>query len=289
MSTPSPARVDSIRQRLLNHAREAGEEFQLTLDRYAVERLLYRLSISRHRNDFLLKGAMLFRHWFEHEHRPTRDADFLGFGSPDPVRIDAIMRELCRIEADDGLVFGLSDLRVNEIRETARYDGLRAQLRAQLGTATCLVQWDIGFGDAVTPGPEDVELPTLLDDLPAPSLRIYPRETVFAEKLEAIVRLGMTNSRMKDYFDLLSLVREGRLDPAVLTRAVAATFERRNTPVPVSMPPGLTGAFASDGARQRQWRAFLGRSRLQAPELTDVVAEVAAAVVPILDTINASR
>ena len=121
MSVPSPSRVDSIRQRLLNHAKQVGEEFQLTLDRYAVERLLYRLSISHHRNDFLLKGAMLFRHWFEQEHRPTRDADFLGFGSPDSARVEAIVRELCAIEADDGLVFDLSDLGVSEIRETARY------------------------------------------------------------------------------------------------------------------------------------------------------------------------
>src|SRR5690606_16091686 len=142
-----------------------GEEFQLTLDRYAVERLLYRLSISRHRADFLLKGAMLFRHWFDQEHRPTRDADFLGFGSPDPARIEAIIHELCGLEADDGLVFELGDLRVSEIRETARYDGLRVNLRARLGTAECLIQWDVGFGDAVTPGPEDAELPTLLDDL----------------------------------------------------------------------------------------------------------------------------
>lgn len=123
MSTPSPARVDSIRQRLLNHARTAGEEFQLTLDRYAVERLLYRLSISRHRNDFLLKGAMLFRHWFNQEHRPTRDADFLGFGSPDPARIEAIVREICRFEAADGLVFDLSDLRFDEIREKVQSSG----------------------------------------------------------------------------------------------------------------------------------------------------------------------
>jgi hypothetical protein len=157
------------------------------------------------------------------------------------------------------------------------------QLRARLGTAACLVQWDVGFGDAVTPGPEDIELPTLLDDLPAPSLRIHPRETVFAEKLEAIVMLGMANSRMKDYFDLLSLVREGRLDPPELVRAVAATFKRRDTPLPISMPGGLTGLFASGAAKQLQWRAFLERSRLQAPGLVDVVAEVATAVAPILD------
>lgn len=275
MSRLSQARTDSIRQRLLNHARQAGEEFQLTLDRYAVERLLYRLSISRHRDDFMLKGAMLFRHWFDHAHRPTRDADFLGIGSPDPTRIEAIVRELCGIEVDDGLVFDSADLRVTEIREAARYDGVRVMLRAHLGTAACLVQWDIGFGDAVTPGPEDAELPTLLDDLPAPSLRIYPRETVFAEKLEAIVVLGMANSRMKDYFDLLSLVREGRLDPTVLRHAVSATFERRNTTTPGSMPTGLTTEFASDDAKQRQWRAFLNRGRLEAPELAEVVGELA--------------
>ena len=289
MSIPSPARIDSIRQRLLNHAKQVGEEFQLTLDRYAVERLLYRLSISRHRDDFLLKGAMLFRHWFDQEHRPTRDADFLGFGSPDPARVEAIIRELCAIEIDDGLVFDLSDLDVTEIRETARYDGLRVNLRARLGTATCLVQWDIGFGDAVTPGPEDAELPTLLEDLPTPSLRIYPRQTVFAEKLEAIVVLGMANSRMKDYFDLLSLAREGRLDPAKLRNAVSATFERRDTPMPSSLPVGLTADFASDNAKQRQWRAFLDRGRLEAPALSEVVAELAGVVAPLLETPQASQ
>lgn len=289
MSAPSPARVDSIRQRLLNRAKTSGEEFQLTLDRYAVERLLYRLSISRHRDDFLLKGAMLFRHWFDQEHRPTRDADFLGFGAPDPARIEAIVRELCELEVDDGLAFDLAGLRVSEIRETARYDGLRVNLRARLGTAECLVQWDIGFGDAVTPGPEDAELPTLLDDLPAPSLRIYPRETVFAEKLEAIVVLGMTNSRMKDYFDLLSLAREGRLDPTVLRNAVCATFARRDTPMPGSLPVGLTEAFASDNAKQRQWRAFLERGRLEAPGLAEVVAELAGVVAPLLETPQAPR
>lgn len=289
MSMPSPARIDSIRQRLLNHAKQADEDFQLTLDRYAVERLLYRLSISRHRDDFLLKGAMLFRHWFDHEHRPTRDADFLGFGSPDPARVEAIVRELCAKEVDDGLVFDLSNLGVTEIRETARYDGLRVNLRARLGTAACLVQWDIGFGDAVTPGPEDAELPTLLEDLPAPSLRIYPRETVFAEKLEAIVVLGMANSRMKDYFDLLSLAREGRLDQGVLSNAVSATFERRGTPMPGAMPVGLTAEFASDNAKQRQWKAFLDRGRLEAPRLSEVVAELAGVVAPLLATSQASR
>lgn len=154
MSAPTSARIDSIRQRLLNIARQNGEEFQLTLDRYAVERLLYRLSISPYRDNFVLKGALLFRHWLDQSHRPTRDADFLGFGTPDPERIATVVQALCQPDVDDGLVFDLSRLSVDAIRETARYDGLRVQLRAWLGTATCVIQWDIGFGDAITPEPE---------------------------------------------------------------------------------------------------------------------------------------
>lgn len=127
-----PTRIDSIRQRLLNIAKQNGEEFQLTLDRYAVERLLYRLSISRYRDDLVLKGALLFRHWLDQSHRPTRDADFLGFGPPDPARIEAMVRELCQADVDDGLVFDLSAMSVDAIRETVRYDGIRIQLKARL-------------------------------------------------------------------------------------------------------------------------------------------------------------
>jgi predicted nucleotidyltransferase component of viral defense system len=285
MKPSQNARVASLRQRLLNLAKRSGEEFQLTLDRYAVERLLYRLSISRHREDFLLKGAMLFRHWFQQEHRPTRDADFLYFGAPDPQWMEQIVRELCALAVDDGLVFDLTNIRVSAIREDARYEGLRVQLRARLGSADCLIQWDVGFGDAVTPAPEDAVLPCLLEELPSASLRIYPRETVFAEKLEAIVVLGMANSRMKDYFDLLNLVREGRMDAIALAQAVAATFQRRGTPIPEAMPTGLTESFARDAAKQRQWRAFLDRSRLRAPGLDVVVREVGAAVAPILKAV----
>lgn len=283
MSAPTSARIDSIRQRLLNIARQNGEEFQLTLDRYAVERLLYRLSISPYRDDFVLKGALLFRHWLDQSHRPTRDADFLGFGTPDPGRIATVVQALCQADVDDGLVFDLSRLSVDAIRETARYDGLRVQLRAWLGTATCVIQWDIGFGDAITPAPEEVRFDTMLEDVPSPVLRIYPRETAFAEKLEAIVVLGMGNSRMKDYFDLLSLIREARFDPMILTQAVAATFERRATPLPEGLPIGLTATFALDKTKRLQWRAFLDRSRLDAPALEETVAEIAAVVSRFLE------
>jgi predicted nucleotidyltransferase component of viral defense system len=282
VSAPTSARIDSIRQRLLNIARQNGEEFQLTLDRYAVERLLYRLSISPYRDDFVLKGALLFRHWLDQSHRPTRDADFLGFGTPDPGRIATVVQALCQADVDDGLVFDLPRMSVDAIRETARYDGLRVQLKARLGTATCVIQWDIGFGDAITPAPEEVRFDTMLEDVPSPVLRIYPRETAFAEKLEAIVVLGMGNSRMKDYFDLLSLIREARMAPASLTQAITATFARRATPLPAELPIGLTATFALDKTKRLQWRAFLDRSRLEAPALEETVAEIAAVVSRVL-------
>ena len=276
MTRPGPAtnRIASIRQRLLDRARTCGEDFQLVLDRYAVERLLYRLSISPHREQFLLKGALLFALWFDQPHRPTRDADLLGFGPPDPERLAALAAELCAIEADDGLRFDVGSLAVEPIREEAAYEGLRIRLLAFLGDARCHVQWDVGFGDAVTPAPADVDYPVLLEGMPAPRLRVYSRETVFAEKLEAIATLGIANSRMKDYFDLLALLREGAMDNPVLTEAVRATFQRRGTALPDGVPFGLTDAFATDAQKQAQWTAFLRRNRLVAPDLKTVVDEL---------------
>jgi predicted nucleotidyltransferase component of viral defense system len=278
MTNASPAgnRIASIRQRLLDGAKARGEDFQFVLDRYAVERLLYRLSISPDRDRFLLKGAMLFALWFDQPHRPTRDADFLGFGPPDPEPLVEMIRRLCNIEADDGLQYETDSIAVETIREEAKYDGLRVTLLALLGNARCTVQWDVGFGDAVTPGPLEADYPVLLDDMPAPQLRVYPRETVFAEKLEAIAQLGIANTRMKDYFDLLALGREGRMDKAALATAIRATFHRRGTQLPKDLPFGLSDEFALDAAKQAQWQAFLRKNRLHAPDLVAVVAEIGA-------------
>lgn len=282
MSVPPRAnRIASIRQRLLDRARARGEEFQYVLDRFAVERLLYRLSQSAWRDEFVLKGAMLFALWFDQPHRPTRDADFLGFGPPDADRLAETVRQLCAIDADDGLRYDTDSVIVEAIREEARYDGLRVTLLALLGNARCTVQWDVGFGDAVTPAVLQTPFPTLLDDMPAPDLRVYPRETVFAEKLEAIALLGIANSRMKDYFDLLALVRENTMDPAHLAKAIRTTFERRGTPALAGPPFGLTDAFARDRQKQTQWQAFLKRNRLQAPDLEDAVTEIRAYVTDI--------
>jgi len=266
--------VASIHVRLLNLAKARDEDFNMILTRYAIERFLYRLSIGPEREAFWLKGALLFDLWFDVPHRPTRDADFLGFGPADAEALANTIREICGVAADDGMEFDPASITIEEIREDAHYGGLRVRLVSRLGNARCTVQLDVGYGDAVTPGPEEAIYPTLLDDQPPPRLRVYPRAAVAAEKLEAIVSLGMANSRMKDYFDLRALALEGVLDARLLGDAIAATFQRRGTVVPVDMPLGLSDEFARNAAKQAQWKAFLGKNRLDAPTLDEVIGEV---------------
>ena len=264
----------SIHARLLNRAKTRNEDFNLILTRYALERFLYRLSLVPAREAYWLKGAMLFDLWFDVPHRPTRDADFLGFGPMDIEALAGTIREICAVAVDDGMVFDPASISIEEIREDARYGGLRVRLLGRLGNARCTVQLDVGYGDAVTPGPEEAVYPTLLDDLPPPRLRVYPRAAVVAEKLEAIVSLGMANSRMKDFFDLRALAHEGVLDAQLLGDAIAATFQRRGTDIPQEMPLGLSDEFARDAAKRAQWKAFLGKNRLDAPTLGEVIEEV---------------
>lgn len=264
----------SIQARLLQRAKERGEDFTRTLTTYAIERFLYRLSLQPARDTLWLKGARLFDLWFDVPHRATADADFLGFGPSDiPVVVQTI-RTICLQPAEDGMDFDPESIRAEPIREDARYGGLRVRLVGRLGSTRCPIQLDIGFGDVVTPGPEEVVYPTLLDDLPGPRLKTYPRATVVAEKLEALVSLGLINSRMKDYFDLRALVREGRLDTPELARALFATFARRGTPIPAGIPLGLSDAFAQDSRTRSLWQAFLSRNRLASPELAEVVVEL---------------
>jgi predicted nucleotidyltransferase component of viral defense system len=217
----------SVRARLLQLAKTRGEDFQLLLTRYANERLLYRLSKSRHASGFVLKGAALFMLWTEKPHRATRDVDLLGFGDPSPDRIRGVLHDVVETKVDDdGLVFDASSLEIGAIREEQEYGGIRAVLIARLAAAKIRLQIDVGFGDVITPQAIDVDYPALLE-FPAPHLRAYPRETVVAEKLEAIVHLGLANSRMKDFYDLMVLSRSFTFEGDVLVRAIRATFERR--------------------------------------------------------------
>jgi predicted nucleotidyltransferase component of viral defense system len=271
----------SIRQRLLNLARERGEDFQQLLVSYALERVLYRLANSRHRDRFVLKGALLFRLWFDLTQRPTRDADFLGFGNAEPEEFAAVFREIAEMTMaeDDGLIFDATSVHVVDIRKVAGYPGVRVSMTAILDVARIPVQCDIGFGDAVTPAPSQQSYPTLLN-MPAPVLAVYPLETVVAEKLEAIVKLAGFNTRVKDYFDLWVLMRYENLDRVILPAAIRATFERRKTVIPVVLPVGLAPSFATE--RQVMWQAFLNRSTLLAPPLAEVLDELRAQCWPLL-------
>lgn len=264
----------SIRARLKQRADATSQDFNLLLTHYGLERLLYRLSISAHAPDFLLKGALLFSLWYEQPHRPTRDADLLGFGADDVNSAVAAFREICSIAVQDAIEFDPASVKGTEIRGQAVYGGVRIFIAATLDGARIALQVDIGFGDAVTPGPVSISYPVLLDDLPAPQLRAYPKHTVVAEKFHALCLLGMANTRLKDYFDLWLLLSDGRLDPLELRGAVTATFARRKMPMPIAMPVGLSEAFSTDTSKRLQWNAFLKKNRLDAMELPNVVARL---------------
>lgn len=272
----------SVRNRLLTRARDTLQDFDLVLTRYALERLLYRVSISQHAEQFLLKGALLFGVWFDLPHRPTRDADLLGLESTDLRRLEAIFQDVCSLEFEDGLVFQRDSVEATEIRKEANYAGVRITLLGFIDGARCHLQVDIGFGDAVTPGPEEVLYPVMLPEFAAPKLRVYPRYTVVAEKLEALASIGMANSRMKDYFDLWVLSRQMEFDGEMLRRAITATFERRRTLLAPGVPVGLTEMFSLDTGKQTQWNAFLRKNRLEAQSLDGVVQSLRPFLLPVM-------
>ena len=281
----------SVRHRLLERSRQRGEDFQFVLSRYASERLLYRLSVSPHREDFVLKGALLFLLWGGELHRPTRDLDLLGFGDSSVAALEKVFRELCAtVVEDDGLVFVAESVAGGRIREDQEYGGVRVKLIAMLERAQIPVQVDIGFGDAITPAARWHNYPTLLG-APPPRLRTYPRETVVAEKLEAMVSLGMGNSRMKDFYDLTVLAQQFDFDGARLAKAIGATFRRRKTPLPAPQPLAFSEEFARDTAKRTQWTAFVRRLGLDdAPgELAEVVGIVRGFLKPVISALAADK
>lgn len=265
----------SILARLLAMAKQRGDDYNLLLNRFGMERLLARLSASPHADRFLLKGALLFALWYDTPHRPTRDADLLGFGPDDAAHLIATFREVATMDLGDGIVFNPDSVRADAIREDNTYGGTRITLVARIGSARCALQIDVGFGDAVTPAPQTVAYPTLLGDFAPPVLRVYPVYTVIAEKYQAMVMLGQANSRMKDFFDLGVIAHRTELDGATLAAAIAATFARRQTALPTQQPLALTKQFSEDAAKQRQWQAFLNKNRIEAASLADTVALLA--------------
>jgi len=274
--------AQSVRDRLRAVTVRLQLDYNLVLTRYVLERLLYRLSVSPHRDRFALKGAMLFAVWTSNIIRPTRDLDLLGFGSSDLDAQRETFRDIMSVSTpDDGVTFDLDSVRAESIRAEQLYDGARINAVALIGMARVPVQIDVGFGDAITPGLEEQDYPTLLD-APKPRLRTYPRDTVVAEKLEAIVDIGIRTSRMKDFYDLLCLARLFEFDGQTLSQAIRATFERRETDLPSVIPPALSQDFAADTDAAGRWNAFVRRTPLlvDPPALSDLVREITRFVMP---------
>ncbi|MCZ4806684.1 nucleotidyl transferase AbiEii/AbiGii toxin family protein [Legionella pneumophila] len=265
---------ESVRSRLKNIAIKEGSDFNAILTRYGLERLLYRIGESEYSNQFLLKGALLFNLWYDMPHRPTKDIDLLGFGDNDLAYIKQTFSKISSISADDGINFLSESVTVDTIKKDGGYTGARVELFGELAKAKIKIQIDIGYGDAVTPGPIDAHYPVLLNDLPAPKIRTYPIYTVIAEKLHAIALLGMANSRLKDYLDLYVLLSNEQLDNQVLAQAIQATFTRRGMTVPEVLPIGLTDEFANDPTRESMWKAFLSKNELEQKPLTEVITVI---------------
>ena len=276
----------SVHQRLLNVARSTGRPFNELLQYYAIERYLYRLAQSPYRDRLVLKGALMLLVWKTPVSRPTRDIDLLARLSNDPESIRSVITDICRQSVeDDGLVFDPATVTTERIAEDADYEGVRARFGGHLGNARVSMQIDLGFSDVITPGPMPITYPAILSQ-PAAEMLAYSRETVVAEKLEAMVKLGQLNSRMKDFFDIWLLSCSHDFDGGVLKEAIARTFDRRHTDV-VTDPICFSDHFAADPAKTAQWAAFLRNGKL-APDLVsfqEVVTTVRSFLHPLLDAV----
>lgn len=278
--------VASVHQRLLNYSRLKGLRFNEILQRYALERWLYRLSISPHADKFILKGALMLTVWELPISRPTKDIDMLAQTSNDLNVVKRIIKDICETEVnDDGLIFDVESISADHIAEDAVYEGVRSTFKGFLGKAQMAMQIDLGFSDVVTPAPVDLTFPTLLDQ-PAPRLKAYNHETAIAEKFQAMVKLGELNSRMKDFFDIWTLSQSRSFDGPVLVGAVRNTFDRRET-VLSAQSVCFNDDFGTSENKQKQWAAFAGRSQIsdQVPErFHDLWLEVTRFLKPLADS-----
>ncbi|HBM17052.1 MAG TPA: nucleotidyl transferase AbiEii/AbiGii toxin family protein [Lentisphaeria bacterium] len=287
MSQKNPTNIAaSIRQRLLNKARIENRPFNELIQYYAMERFLYRFSLSKYSDKFILKGALLFRVWNSDTYRPTKDIDMLGKTDNNESNISTIIREVLSIQVEpDGMNYDIKSLTTGKITEDADYEGIRVSFNGILDTARVYIQIDIGFGDIVYPKPEKEELPCILD-LPAPSLLCYSRESAIAEKFETMIKMKEINSRMKDFYDIWLLSRQYTFDPKKLAKAISSTFAKRETVLPEKIT-----AFSEEFAKlkQVQWKAF--KNKQAAPEMPDsfleVVNDISHFLNPIISTIRA--
>ena len=276
----------SIRQRLLNKAKENSRPFNEILQYYGLERFLYRLSASKYADKFILKGALLFTVWQQSEIRSTVDIDLLGTTSNEPEAITKVFRDICKAKVeDDGLRFDDSSITAEQITVDADYQGVRVQLYGYLGTARIRVQVDIGFSDVITPGPEIYDYPTILD-LPEPKLNCYNKETMIAEKLQAMVKLDILNSRMKDIYDIWVLSRRFEFKSTSLKSSIVNTFNRRETEVTENITT-FTERYYQNDEKLKQWQGFLRKSKVSdvSQDLSEITGDIKNFIEPVLTSI----
>jgi len=279
----------SIHDRLAKQARTSGRPLNELLQYYAIERFLYRLAYSHYADQFILKGALLFRIWGLPTYRPTRDIDLLGYTSNEVESLVAIVRELCMLVVpEDGIRFGPDSVKGERIKEDADYKGVRLRIVGFLGRTRLNLQMDVGFGDVVSPAPVVKSYPTILS-MPAPELRSYPPESVVAEKLQATIYLGSANSRMKDFYDLWMLSENFEFDGEALQEAIRRTFEHRETDIPENEPIGFTEKFADE--KHAQWIAFIKSGTItDAPEQLDMIqTRLREFILPLFESIRGGR
>jgi len=275
----------SVHQRLLNQARATNRPFSELLQYFAMERFLYRLSKSPHAETFILKGALMLTVWEAPISRPTLDIDVLGQTDNEVATVVGLVQEVCRQEVEpDGLVFDPTSAKGENITEDVDYHGVRVRFLGSLGRARISMQFDVGFGDVVFPSVESIDYPTILD-LPVPRLSGYSRESTVAEKLEAMTKLGLLNSRMKDFFDIWLLSQQFDFDGETLAGAVVTTFATRGTDIP-SLPMAMTTAMTNDASKITQWQGFIRRNRLSnVPDFGVVVDAIGEFLLPVLEVL----
>ena len=270
----------SVRARLLNLSREQEQDFQRVLVSYGLERLLYRLSISDHRERYILKGGMLVTLWTIDPGRFTQDIDFLAFGHDDEERLQADFTEILGGDADDGLVFDIGALTAAPIRDDKVYGGMRLKTTAYLKTTQIPIVIDLGFGDAITAPDYEIDYGSLLD-MPSATVRAYSPETVIAEKFQAVIALGIVNSRMKDFYDLYAIPRAVEVSQDALSKAIQSTFMRRETDIPSERPMGFSNAFSQDPIRQTQWSAYSAETGVAGMTLEEICGDIWAHLEPV--------
>lgn len=279
--------ADSIKQKLINISRQRGDDPNLIFIRYTIERLLYRIGCSKYKNQFILKGAMLFAIWTGKTHRPTKDLDLLGFGDSSAEKLISIFTQICNVKVqDDGLEFISDSIEIAEIRKDFEYPGQSIKLQAKLGNARINIHIDIGFGDIVVPKPIEINYPTLLN-MNAPKIRAYPIETVVSEKCDSIISRGILNSRMKDFYDLMIIAKQFTFDGKILAEAITKTLAIRGTVISGNIPIALTEEFYSSPDKQIQWKAFLKINKLENSnlELSDAIQNIEKFLMPVINSL----